>query len=86
MGLSAFFQIIYCHNSIGHGGRVRMIIAELVALYFNLCEYCQKISLQKGLVKAIISNELNSSCQADLIDMYSQDDGDSRSPNKTQSS
>lgn len=68
--LNETFQIIHdCHISIGHGGRVRMmkelklryknVTAELVTVYLNLCESCQKKKSlpKKGLVlKPIISN------------------------------
>ncbi|XP_045511256.1 KRAB-A domain-containing protein 2-like [Colias croceus] len=88
--LDETFQIIHdCHISIGHGGRVRMmkelklryknVTAELVTVYLNLCESCQKKKSlpKKGLVvKPIISNELNSRCQVDLVDMQSQSDGE----------
>lgn len=76
------------HYSISHGGRNRMkdflnekyknIIEEIIILYLNLCEICQKKHnvRRKGLVvKPIISKELNSRCQVDLIDMQSQPDG-----------
>ncbi|CAG4949101.1 unnamed protein product [Parnassius apollo] len=87
--LDETFQIIHdFHISIGHSGRVRMmkdlklryknVTAELVTVYLNLSESCQKKKFaKKGLVvKPIISNELNSRCQVDLIDIQSQDDGD----------
>lgn len=84
------FDIIHeSHLSIGHGGRNRMmaelkskyknITIELINTYLNLCEPCQKkMSIpKKGLVvKPIKSNEFNSRCQVDLIDMQSQADGD----------
>jgi len=76
------------HLTIGHGGRNRMeyelnkkyknITRESIMLYLNLCISCQKKSstAKKGLVvKPIISNELNSKCQIDLIDMQAQPDG-----------
>ena len=48
-------------------------------IYLNLCETCQKKSSmkKKGLViRPMISNEMNSRCQIDLIDMQSQADKD----------
>ena len=80
-----FFDIIHeTHISNGHGGRNRMmkelkgkyknITVELIVIYLNLCEPCQKkLSIsKKGLVvKLIKSNEFNSRCQIDLIDMQS---------------
>lgn len=88
--LEEIFDIIHeTHISIGHGGRNRMmkelkgkyknITAELVVIYLNLCEPCQKkLSIpKKGLVvKPIKSSEFNTRCQVDLIDMQSQADGD----------
>ena len=77
------------HLAIGHGGRTRMfkelqrkyrnITLEQIMIYLNLCETCQKKSSikKKGLViRPIISNEMNSRCQIDLIDMQSQADND----------
>ncbi|CAI6360566.1 unnamed protein product [Macrosiphum euphorbiae] len=83
------FNIIHdTHLTIGHGGRNRMeyelnkkyknITRESIMLYLNLCISCQKkgSTAKKGLVvKPIISNELNSRCQIDLIDMQAQPDG-----------
>lgn len=83
------FNIIHdTHSTIGHGGRNRMeyelnkkyknITRESIMLYLNLCISCQKkgSTAKKGLVvKPIISNELNSRCQIDLIDMQAQPDG-----------
>jgi len=83
------FNILHeTHLSIGHGGRSRMehelnnkyknITREAIMLYLNLCESCQKkgSTIKKGLVvKLIISKELNSRCQIDLIDMQAQPDG-----------
>ncbi|XP_008186921.1 KRAB-A domain-containing protein 2-like [Acyrthosiphon pisum] len=48
-------------------------------IFLNLCDHCQKKSstIKKGLVvKPILSSELNSRCQVDLIDMQAQPDGD----------
>lgn len=83
------FNILHeTHLSIGHGGRSRMehelnikyknITREAIMLYLNLCESCQKkgSTIKKGLVvKPIISKEMNSRCQIDLIDMQAQPDG-----------
>ena len=77
------------HMEIGHGGRTRMIkelqkkyrniTTEQIMIYLNLCETCQKKASmkKKGLViRPMISNEMNSRCQIDLIDMQSQADKD----------
>ena len=77
------------HLAIGHGGRTRMlkeiqkkyrnITVEQIMLYLNLCETCQKKAnhKRKGLViRPIISDEMNSRAQIDLIDMQSQADKD----------
>ncbi|XP_031344445.1 KRAB-A domain-containing protein 2-like [Photinus pyralis] len=82
------FQILHdTHVSIGHGGRNRMekelnlkyknITREMIVIYLNLCESCQKKQKvpKKGLVvKPILSKDMNSRCQVDLIDMQSQED------------
>lgn len=84
------FDIIHdVHLSIGHGGRNRMehevntkyknITRDIIMLYLNSCESCQKkgSTAKKGLVvKPIISSEMNSRCQIDLIDMQAQSDGE----------
>lgn len=77
------------HLKIDHGGRTRMekeiqtkyknITKEAISLYLRLCKPCQtKLSNpKKGLVsKPMIFKEFNSRCQADLIDMQSNPDGD----------
>lgn len=77
------------HLKIGHGGRTRMekeiqakyknVTKEAISLYLRLCKPCQtKLSNpKKGLVsKPMIFKELNSRCQADLIGMQSNPDGD----------
>ncbi|XP_060864326.1 KRAB-A domain-containing protein 2-like [Metopolophium dirhodum] len=83
------FNILHeTHLLIGHGGRSRIehelnikyknITREAIMLYLNLCESCQKkgSTIKKGLVvKPIISKEMNSRCQIDLIDMQAQPDG-----------
>ncbi|XP_035221079.1 KRAB-A domain-containing protein 2-like [Stegodyphus dumicola] len=48
-------------------------------LYFNLCKQCQikHGAPRKGIVvKPMISSELNSGCQVDLIDLQSNRDGE----------
>lgn len=88
--LEETFQIIHeCHLPIGHDGRIRMmkelksnyknVTAELVTIYLNLCESCQKknsLPKKKLIVKPILGKELNSRCQTDLIDMLSHAHGD----------
>ncbi|XP_043497554.1 KRAB-A domain-containing protein 2-like [Polistes fuscatus] len=77
------------HTRTGHGGRTRMlkelqvkyknITYEVVMLYLNLCKQCQmkQSTPKKGIVaKPIISSELNSRCQVDLIDLQSHRDGE----------
>jgi IS30 family transposase len=58
--------------------KYKNITREAIMLYHNLCESCQKkgSTIKKGLVvKPIISKEINSRCQIDLIDMHAQPDG-----------
>jgi len=75
----------------GHGGRNQMehelnakynnITREGLMIYLNLREPCQKKgnSVKKGLVvKSIISSEMNSCCQVDLIHMQAQHEGNFR--------
>lgn len=77
------------HLKIGHGGRTRMekelqakyknVTKEAITLYLRLCKPCQiKLSNpKKGLVsKPLIFKEFNCRCQADLIDMQSNPDGE----------
>lgn len=77
------------HIRTGHGGRTRMlkelqvkyknITYEVVMLYLNLCKQCQMkhSAPKKGIVvKPLVSSELNSRCQVDLIDLQSHSDGD----------
>lgn len=48
---------------------------EAYMIYLSLCEACElkKARVKKGLViKPILSKELNSRCQIDLIDMQAQ--------------
>ena len=73
------------HIATGHGGRDKMIkeankkyanvSKEVLELFKELCEECQlkkRKLVSKGLVvKSIVSNEFNSRCQMDLIDMQS---------------
>jgi len=57
--------------------KYKNITRESIMLYLNVCISCQKkgSTAKKGLVvKPIISNELNSRCQIDLIDMQEQRD------------
>lgn len=84
------FSILYeTHTRIGHGGRTRMlkelqvkyknITYEVVMLYLNLCKQCQMkhSAPKKGIVvKPMVSSELNSRCQVDLIDLQSNSDGE----------
>lgn len=73
------------HVELQHSGRDRMfnelkkryynVTREAIALFLTHCPTCQlkKRQARKGLVvRPIISNELNSRCQVDLIDMQSQ--------------
>jgi hypothetical protein len=84
------YDIIHeVYLSIGHGGRNRMeheinkkyknITRDIIMLYLNNCESRKKkgSTAKKGLVvKPIISSEINSRCQIELIDMQAQSDGD----------
>ncbi|GBN12165.1 KRAB-A domain-containing protein 2 [Araneus ventricosus] len=84
-----FFSILFeTHTRIGHGGRTRMlkdlqveyknITYEVVMLYLKLCKQCQMKhrAPKKGIVvKPMVSSELNSKCQVDLIDLQSHRDG-----------
>lgn len=86
--IEEIFQVLHdAHIAIGHGGRNHMekelstkyknITREMIVIYLNLCEICQKKQNvpKKGLVvKPILNNEMNSRCQVDLIDMQSQAD------------
>jgi hypothetical protein len=59
--------------------RYKNITYEVIMLYLNLCKQCQmKYSApKKGIVvKPMVSSELNSRCQVDLIDLQSHRDGD----------
>lgn len=83
------FDILHeIHVSVGHGGRNRMvneaqkkyknITQEAIMIYLRLCKSCQ-MKLKSGkkgiVVKPILSNEMNSRCQVDLIDMQTNPDG-----------
>lgn len=81
------FQLLHdAHIAIGHCGRNRMekelnskyknITREMIVTYLNLCMTCEKKSVtKKGLVvRPILSKNMNSRCQVDLIDMQSQAD------------
>ncbi|GBM60391.1 KRAB-A domain-containing protein 2 [Araneus ventricosus] len=84
------FSILFeTHTRIGHGVRTRLlkdlqvkyknITYEVVMLYLNLCKQCQMkhSAPKKGIVvKPMISSELNSRCQVDLIDLQSHRDGE----------
>lgn len=84
------FQVLHdAHQSIGHGGRDRMlkelssryknITRHDVELFLQLCEPCQQKQkgIKKGIVvKPILSTEFNSRCQVDLIDYQSHPDRD----------
>ena len=83
------FEILYdVHSSIGHGGRdhvlkevgtkYKNIMKEDIQTFLNFCEPCQrkrKGTKKEIVVKPIISSELNSRCQVDLIDYQSQSNG-----------
>ncbi|XP_023237752.1 KRAB-A domain-containing protein 2-like [Centruroides sculpturatus] len=77
------------HIRIGHGKRTRMlkefqlkyknITYEVAMLYLNLCKQCQmkNSTPERGIVvKPMVSLELNSRCQVDLIDLKSHRNGD----------
>ena len=70
------------HIKKGHGGRTRMInelqnkfkniTYEVVILFLKLCIQCQikqKVPKKGIVIKPIISRELNSRCQVNLVDM-----------------
>ncbi|XP_025191778.1 KRAB-A domain-containing protein 2-like [Melanaphis sacchari] len=63
------FDIIHdAHIKTGHGERTRSLCVQ--------CQRKQKV-LRKGIVvKPIISHELNSRCQVDLVDMQTCKDGE----------
>ena len=55
------------------------ITKEIIQIYVNLCESCnlKKSKIRKSLVvKPILSSEMNSRCQVDLIDFQSEPDND----------
>ncbi|XP_060842993.1 KRAB-A domain-containing protein 2-like [Rhopalosiphum padi] len=59
--------------------KYKNITRETIMIFLNLCDHCQKkgSTVKKGLVvKPILSSELNSRCQVDLIEMQAQPDGD----------
>lgn len=84
------FDVLYStHLSIGHGGRDRMIkqlntlyrnvTHAQIKLFLDLCEPCQqkRNSERKGnVMKHIISTDLKSRCQLDIIDFQSRPDED----------
>ena len=88
--LEEMFTIIHdSHIRTGHGGRDVIvkdvtkkypnITREIIMEYLKLCKEC---ALKKGkakksvVVQPILSKEMNSRCQVDLIDMQAQADGD----------
>ena len=84
-----FDAIHTAHISSGHGARdishnktkisYANITKEIIQIYVNLCESCnlKKSRIRKSLVvKPILSNEMNSRCQVDLIDFQSEPDND----------
>lgn len=79
------------HLAIGHGGRNRMVqelklkycnvTKETIMIYLSLCKTCneKRATTRKGLVvKPILSKEMNSRAQMDLIDMQSKSVNDFR--------
>lgn len=84
------YNIMYkAHIKIGHGGRTRMInelqnkfkniTYKVVTLFLSLCVQCQtkqKVPKKGIVIKPIISHELNSCCQVDLVDMQTCKDGE----------
>lgn len=86
------FEIIHDHHmKLGHAGRDIMfkevngkydnVTREAIKAYLTLCKEC---ALKKGkahksvVVQPIISNDMNSRCQVDLIDMQAQADGENK--------
>jgi hypothetical protein len=81
--MMSYFNILSeTHIRTGHGGSTRMlkelqvryknITYEVIMLYLNLCKQCQTkhSAPKKGIVvKPMVSSELNSRCQVDLIDL-----------------
>uniref|UniRef100_A0A914ED65 Uncharacterized protein n=1 Tax=Acrobeloides nanus TaxID=290746 RepID=A0A914ED65_9BILA len=81
------FEILQkAHNATNHGGRDLMIKEiekrysgiprNALMSYLSLCQPCQlkKAKTRKGLVvKPILSKEMNSRCQVDLIDFQAQE-------------
>lgn len=77
------------HLATGHGGRNRLVkeinnkynnmTTEAVMLYLSLCEEFQKKAKGKNegiVIKPILTSEMNSWCQMDLIDLQTQPDND----------
>ncbi|CAK9816188.1 KRAB-A domain-containing protein 2 [Anthophora plagiata] len=59
--------------------KYKNITYEVVMLYLNLCKQCQMkhSAPKKGIVvKPMVSSELNSRCQVDLIDLQSNRNGE----------
>ena len=90
VGIEEILDVIHnTHLELGHAGRdiTRRKLAEKYAnitesqilLYLEGCETCalKKKRVKKGLVvKPIVSNNMNSRGQCDLIDMQSEPDSD----------
>ncbi|QQP31420.1 Uncharacterized protein FKW44_025029, partial [Caligus rogercresseyi] len=86
------FEVINeTHMKLGHAGRNIMIqelqknycnvTRENIMLFLELCESCQlkQKKVKKGIVvNPIVSQQMNSRCQVDLIDMQSQADREYR--------
>ncbi|KAL4107766.1 hypothetical protein QTP88_018058 [Uroleucon formosanum] len=84
------YVIMYeAYIKIGHGGRTRIMdelqnkfknmTYEVVMLFLSLCVQCQtkqNVSKKGIVIKPIISLELNSRCQVDLVDMQTCKDGE----------
>jgi hypothetical protein len=80
------FDLLHqAHTKTEHGGRTIMenqlqgyspVPREALQIYLSLCESCElkRARVKKGLVvKPILSFEMNSRCQIDLIDMQAQE-------------
>lgn len=91
VAVDELFSVLYeTHLAIGHGGRDRMfhelskkyknITVSDVTKFLSVCVHCQqkrgKDKRATPVVKPILSNELNSRCQVDLIDFQGRPDGE----------
>lgn len=90
MPIERFYEIIdSAHRSSGHRGtkylhkeiskKYANITMDCVKIYNSMCKSCKlKASKPKKhlTIRPILSKELNSRCQIDLIDMQSQPDND----------